>query len=47
MGSGLRFSFLVDGSIAGRMDRVIGKNGGRIIVKKSVPEGIGYEVEKK
>ncbi len=46
MAPGQRFRLLVDASIAGRMDRVIVINDGRIVTKKTDLNGTMYEVEK-
>ena len=44
MASGDRFSFIVDTDIAGRMDRVIMLNDGRILAKEHGEEGTTYTV---
>ena len=46
MAPGQRFRLLVDESVAGRMDRVIVINDGRIVAKKTNRNGTMYEVEK-
>ena len=46
MTTGERFSFIVDQNIAGRMDRVVLINDGRVISKVSGGEGVAYEVER-
>ncbi len=44
MASGEEFSFIVDNDIAGRMDRVIMINDGRIVAKKRGDKGTLYTV---
>lgn len=46
MKAGQRFSFVVDRTIAGRMDRVIGMHDGSVVHKKNGPGGTVYEVER-
>jgi len=46
MRPGERFGFLVDPDTAGRMDRVVAINDGRVILKEQLPDGVRYEVEK-
>jgi len=46
MKTGQRFSFIIDQAIAGRMDRVVMINDGRVIKKEAGSEGIVYEVER-
>ncbi len=46
MRPGQRFRFIVDDSIAGRMDRVVLINDGRIISKNKADKATVYEVEK-
>ena len=46
MAAGQRFLFIVDQKIAGRMDRVIMINDGRVIKKEVGAEGTVYEVER-
>ncbi len=44
MAGGDTFSFIVDNDIAGRMDRVIMLNDGRILAKEQGEEGTTYTV---
>lgn len=46
MKAGHGFSFIVDQKIAGRMERVVMINDGRVLTKKNSPEGIVYAVER-
>ncbi len=44
MVEGDRFTFIVDNDIAGRMDRVIQINDGRILARERSDEGTTYTV---
>jgi len=46
MGIGQRLRFIVSGDIAGRMDRVVAFNDGRVIEKIPRGEDVLYTVEK-
>lgn len=46
MTRGQRFRLWVDATVAGRMDRVIVINDGKIVAKKTDRDGTMYEVEK-
>ena len=46
MARGQRFCLWVDAAVAGRMDRVIVINDGKIVVKKTDRDGTMYEIEK-
>lgn len=46
MAIGERLSFLVDKDVAGRMDRVVLINDGRVIGKTAGPDGVVFVVER-
>jgi hypothetical protein len=46
MNAGEKFSFLISADIAGRMDRVVVFNDGRVVAKQPCGDDVVYTVEK-